>query len=75
MLEKICFAEDPLEKDVYKAEYDGLIEKLVVLQQRAVTEGAGLVVLFEGWNGAGKGSRISDLMYNLDARATYSPVA
>ncbi len=70
MLEKICFAEDPLEKDVYKAEYDGLIEKLVVLQQRAVTEGAGLVVLFEGWNGAGKGSRISDLMYNLDARAT-----
>ncbi len=70
MLEKICFAEDPLEKDAYKAEYDGLIEKLVVLQQRAVTEGAGLVVLFEGWNGAGKGSRISDLMYNLDARAT-----
>lgn len=70
MLEKICFTEDPLEKDVYKAEYDGLIEKLVVLQQRAVTEGAGLVVLFEGWNGAGKGSRISDLMYNLDARAT-----
>ncbi len=70
MLEKICFAEDPLEKDAFKAEYDGLIEKLVVLQQRAVTEGAGLVVLFEGWNGAGKGSRISDLMYNLDARAT-----
>ncbi len=70
MLEKICFAEDPLEKDAYKAEYDGLIEKLVVLQQRTVTEGAGLVVLFEGWNGAGKGSRISDLMYNLDARAT-----
>ncbi len=70
MLEKICFTEDPLEKDAYKAEYDGLIEKLVVLQQRAVTEGAGLVVLFEGWNGAGKGSRISDLMYNLDARAT-----
>ena len=70
MLEKICFAEDPLEKDAYKAEYDGLIEKLVVFQQRAVTEGAGLVVLFEGWNGAGKGSRISDLMYNLDARAT-----
>ena len=28
------------------------------------------MVLFEGWNGAGKGSRISDLMFNLDARAT-----
>ncbi len=70
MLEKVSFTEGPLEKDAYKAEYDDLIEKLVVLQQRAVTEGAGLVVLFEGWNGAGKGSRISDLMYNLDARAT-----
>ncbi len=70
MLEKVCFADEPVEKEVYKAEYDKLIEKLVVLQQRAVTEGAGLVVLFEGWNGAGKGSRISDLMYNLDARAT-----
>ena len=26
--------------------------------------------MFEGWGGAGKGSRISDLMYELDARAT-----
>ena len=41
-----------------------------MLQQQAVNNGIGLVVLFEGWNGAGKGSRISDLMYNLDARAT-----
>ena len=46
------------------------MRRLVVLQQRAVSESAGLVVLFEGWNGAGKGSRISDLMYHLDARAT-----
>ena len=36
----------------------------MVLQQEAVKKGVGLVVLFEGWNGAGKGSRISDLMYN-----------
>lgn len=42
---------------------------LVVLQQQAHERGVGLVVLFEGWNGAGKGSRISDLMYNPDARA------
>ena len=46
-----------------------------MLQQRAHNEGVGLVVLFEGWNGAGKGSRISDLMYNLDARSTSVYVA
>ncbi len=46
------------------------MEQFVVLQQQARAQGVGLVVLFEGWNGAGKGSRISDLMYNLDARAT-----
>ena len=70
MLERVDLASEPLSKDAYKQEYDQLIEKLVVLQQRAVNQGTGLVVLFEGWNGAGKGSRISDLMYNLDARAT-----
>ena len=46
------------------------MDRLVVLQQQARSRGIGLVVLFEGWNGAGKGSRISDLMYHLDARAT-----
>lgn len=70
MLEKVNFSEKPLEKDEYKARRDELMDKLVVLQQQAIHEGVGLVVLFEGWNGAGKGSRISDLMYNLDARAT-----
>lgn len=53
-----------------RARRDALTERLVVLQQEARAAGVGLVVLFEGWNGAGKGSRISDLMYNLDARAT-----
>ena len=52
----------------YKARRDELMERLVVLQQQARVQGVGLVVLFEGWNGAGKGSRISDLMYHL-ARA------
>lgn len=70
MLERIDFETQPMEKDEYKAAYDKLIKELVVLQQQAVTQGVGLVVMFEGWNGAGKGSRISDLMYNLDARAT-----
>lgn len=70
MLEQVIFGEDKLPKEEYKRKYDELVQKLVVLQQQAVNKGIGLVVLFEGWNGAGKGSRISDLMYNLDARAT-----
>lgn len=70
MLEQVDFKKDELPKGEYKKRYKELVEKLVVLQQKAVNNGIGLVVLFEGWNGAGKGSRISDLMYNLDARAT-----
>ncbi len=70
MLEGVEFKKDALDKAAYKARYDELMKRLVVLQQTAVNRGVGLVVLFEGWNGAGKGSRISDLMYNLDARAT-----
>ena len=58
-------------KEEYKAADDALLSKLVVLQQKARSEGLGLVVLFEGWKGAGKGSRIGDLLHNLDARATH----
>ena len=43
---------------------------MVVLQQEAKKQELGTVVLFEGWKGAGKGSRISDLLYHLDARDT-----
>lgn len=70
MLETIDFSCPALPKEEYKQRRDELLEELVVLQQQAHKEGVGLVVLFEGWNGAGKGSRISDLMYHLDARAT-----
>ena len=70
MLETVDFSLDPLAKSEYKVQCDDLMERMVVLQQRARVEGVGLVVLFEGWNGAGKGSRISDLMYHMDARAT-----
>ena len=70
MLDRIDFTQEKMAKAEYKAQYKQAIEKLVLLQQKARAEGIGLVVLFEGWDGAGKGSRISDLMYNLDARAT-----
>lgn len=68
MLERIDFSVSPMDKELYKSRRDAALDKLVVLQQRAHAAGIGLAVLFEGWNGAGKGSRISDLMYKLDAR-------
>ena len=70
MLETIDFKAKKLTKEEYKPVHDELISKLVLLQQQARSKGVGLVVLFEGWSGAGKGSRISELIYELDARAT-----
>ncbi|MDO5329706.1 MAG: polyphosphate--AMP phosphotransferase [Coriobacteriia bacterium] len=71
MLEKIKFDNKKIKKQDFKDQYKPLINELVVLQQKARSKGIGLVVLFEGWNGSGKGSRISDLMYNLDARSSH----
>ena len=70
MLEQVDLKAEKMTKEEYKPVHDELISKLVVLQQEARSKGVGLVVLVEGWSGAGKGSRISDLMYELDARAT-----
>ena len=70
MLEQVDFSAETISKEEYKTRHKELVSKLVVLQQKARAAGVGLVVLFEGWGGAGKGSRISDLMYELDARAT-----
>ena len=70
MLEQVDLKAKKMTKEEYKPIHDELIGKLVLLQQQARSEGVGLVVLVEGWCGAGKGSRISDLVYELDARAT-----
>ena len=70
MLEQVDLSEKT-PKEAYKPLYDELMAKLVVLQQRAHAAGIGVVALFDGWNGAGKGSRIGDLLYNLDARMTH----
>ncbi|MDO4854367.1 MAG: polyphosphate--AMP phosphotransferase [Coriobacteriia bacterium] len=70
MLDTINMGAPRVSKTEYRARYKALVKRLIVLQQRAKEEGIGMVVLFEGWKGAGKGSRISDLVYNLDARDT-----
>ena len=71
MLDQVDFKAKKMTKEEYKPVHDELVDKLVVLQQQARTKGVGLVVLVEGWIGAGKGSRISELIYELDARATH----
>ena len=70
MLETVRMDSQKVSKKEYKARFKELVSKLVVLQQEAKRKEVGVVVLFEGWKGAGKGSRISDLLYNLDARDT-----
>ncbi|MGI6217835.1 MAG: hypothetical protein ACOYIK_09520 [Coriobacteriales bacterium] len=62
--------DEKTDKEYYKEKHGPLLDKLVVLQQQAQEKGLGVVVLFEGWKGAGKGSRIGDLVYKLDARVT-----
>lgn len=70
MFEKLDLEVSRISKEEYKPVHDEFVDRLVVLQQKAREKGIGLVVLFEGWNGGGRGGRISDLLYNLDARAT-----
>ena len=59
-----------MDRDEYRARREELKTRLALLQQHAIKANMGTVILFEGWGASGKGSRISDLMFNLDARAT-----
>lgn len=70
MLEHVQMGKQKISKVEYKVRFKELMNRLVVLQQEAKKQEVGVVVLFEGWKGAGKGSRISDLIYHLDARDT-----
>ena len=70
MLDSVRMGTQKVSKAEYKVRFKELVSRLVVLQQEAKKQELGTVVLFEGWKGAGKGSRISDLLYHLDARDT-----
>ena len=56
-------------KDVYKEERERLVAELSVLQQQCLRENIGSIISFDGWDAAGKGSRISNLVSELDARS------
>lgn len=67
MLEQVACPIDLNTKE-QKKKLDELAERLALLQQQAKMAGLPIVVLFEGWGSAGKGSRISDLVVALDPR-------
>ncbi len=57
-----------ISKEDYKPRKDELVARLTALQQQAHDAELPAIVVFEGWDAAGKGSRISDLVANLDPR-------
>ncbi len=67
MLENIDVARE-VAKDEYKAEKDALELKLAALQRKAKDYNIPVIILFEGWDAAGKGTLINKLILPLDPR-------
>ncbi len=63
-----------VDKAAYKEEIETLKARLGVLQQEVKQAGLPVIILFEGWGAAGKGSVLSDVILALDPRGfkTYS---
>ncbi|HVN82208.1 MAG TPA: polyphosphate:AMP phosphotransferase [Terriglobia bacterium] len=57
-----------LEKEKYREAMPRLRSELSILQQAIRHAGIPVVVLFEGWDAAGKGDSIASLVYPLDPR-------
>jgi polyphosphate:AMP phosphotransferase len=67
MLEKIDLSRKVSKKE-YKAAKDELDRKLGVLQRRVKELKIPVIVLFEGWGAAGKGTLINELILPMDPR-------
>ncbi len=67
MLETVDLSKIML-KEEYKAEMDPLKETLGNLQHEVRNAGLPVMIIFEGWNTAGKGSVLSDVILTLDPR-------
>jgi len=57
-----------IEKDVYCAEFERLRKQLSLVQQSYLHTGAKAVIVFEGWDAAGKGGTIRRLSQAFDPR-------
>ena len=67
MLENINLARS-LSREEYKRTIPGLQRRLYDLEKSCWDEGASTIVVFEGWDAAGKGTTIATLTQRLDAR-------
>ena len=67
MLEKIDLTHTTSKKE-YKKEIDGLETKLAELQRKIKDLNIPVIIVFEGWSAAGKGTCISKILYPLDPR-------
>ncbi|HNT22786.1 MAG TPA: hypothetical protein PKM21_00350 [Anaerolineales bacterium] len=67
MLEKIDLTK-ALDKDTYKRIMPSLEERLYTVQKKSWDAGIPVVILFEGWDAAGKGTSIQALTGPLDPR-------
>ena len=68
MLHDFKPSDDGLNKAQRKAEIDRLREKLAAQQQSVMAAKLPLVVLVEGWDCAGKGHLINELISEMDPR-------
>jgi len=67
MLEKIDLKES-ISKDAFKKQSKELKAELAALQQPIKQQKLPVIILFEGWGAAGKGSLIASLIANFDPR-------
>ncbi|MEK7746485.1 MAG: phosphate--AMP phosphotransferase, partial [Elusimicrobiota bacterium] len=63
-------ASDKLDKKKYQAEMEPLLLKLQRLGRQVYEAKLPVLLVFEGWEGAGKGSVINHLLSRLDPRGT-----
>ena len=76
MLEKVNLKAS-ITKEEYKKEASSLKEELSSLQQLVKQNKLPVIIVFEGWGSAGKGSQIANLILNFDPRGSkvYSNIA
>ena len=67
MLERVDLRRK-VAKEAFKEEIEGLKQRLGVLQQEVKNAQLPVIILFEGWGAAGKGSVISDVILSMDPR-------
>lgn len=67
MLETVDLSLE-LPKDEYKARFPALQDRMRLAQRALVQAGLPLIVVFEGWDAAGKGTAIERLIERMDPR-------